>query len=331
MKCPRIGLIGYYGYGNYGDELFQVVFRKVFHDCDLVTLQDNRTRPFYNSNIKEKIASVDCLLIGGGDLVIGNYWTDQYFEEAFLAKPIFIHGVGVPTWSREDPKIVERLAKFFRHPSVRHINVRDQESREWIEKKLSPSVAITVTSDIVCALDIPNPSKRQGPPVFGLITRKQMPGEIHWKNIASLCDKARALGYEIKNIILGTGADRADDLAGLAEFPYPHMRTVQSDDLAELTREIGSCDSIASMKFHGCVVSALYGIPAITTITTDKFRNFCQGIERPDLIAHHTHANLADHLAPFMARIPKLTRDHLRRNSTDGLAQLRRSMLDEFA
>ncbi|MBN9539401.1 MAG: hypothetical protein BGN99_20965 [Alphaproteobacteria bacterium 65-37] len=331
MKRPRIGLIGYYGYGNYGDELFHVVFRKIFHDCDLVTMQDNQTRPYYNKDLKEKIASMDCLLIGGGDLVIGSYWTDQYFEDPFLAKPIYIHGVGVPTWSREDPKIVERLAKFFRHKSVRHINVRDQESRAWIEEKLAPSVPVTVTSDMVCALDIPNPPKRQGPPVFGLITRKQMPGEIHWKNVTALCDKARSLGYEVKNIILGTGGDRTDDLVGLAEFPYPHMRTVQSENLVELTREIGSCDVIASMKFHGCVVSTLYGIPAITTITTDKFRNFFQAIERPELIAHHTHTNLADRLAPFMARIPRLTRDHLRRSAIGGLAELRRAMLDEFA
>jgi polysaccharide pyruvyl transferase WcaK-like protein len=158
-----------------------------------------------------------------------------------------------------------------------------------------------------------------------------MPGEIHWKNVTALCDKARSLGYEVKNIILGTGGDRTDDLVGLAEFPYPHMRTVQSENLVELTREIGSCDVIASMKFHGCVVSTLYGIPAITTITTDKFRNFFQAIERPELIAHHTHTNLADRLAPFMARIPRLTRDHLRRSAIGGLAELRRAMLDEFA
>ena len=53
MKRPRIGLIGYYGYGNYGDELFHVVFRKIFHDCDLVTMQDNQTRPYYNKDLKE--------------------------------------------------------------------------------------------------------------------------------------------------------------------------------------------------------------------------------------------------------------------------------------
>src|SRR4029450_8294821 len=104
----------------------------------------------------------------------------------------------------------------------------------WIEQKLDPAVPVEVSADIVCALDLPAPPERQGAPVFGLVTRKQMPGEIHWKNVRNLCNRARGLGYEIKNIILGTGADRQADIVGLAEFPYENMRTVQSEDLWEL-------------------------------------------------------------------------------------------------
>lgn len=330
MKRARIGLVGYYGYGNYGDELFRIVFEKIFHDCELVTLQANLTRPYYDDAIASKIASVDCILIGGGDLVIANYWTDQYFEDVFLTKPVYMHGIGVPTWSGEDDAIVKRLAAFFQHPAVRHINVRDRESRRWIEQKLAPLVPVEVSEDIVCALDLPRPPKRRGGPVFGLVTRRQLPGEIHWQNVVKLCDRARALGYEIKNIILGTGADRAADVAGLAEFQYDQMRTVESEDLLELTQEVGACDVVASMKFHGCVVSMMYGVPAITMITTDKFRNLYNSIERPDLIGHHSHGNLPDRLGTFMARIPKLTRQHLRAGAIAGLQQLRRRVLNEF-
>jgi polysaccharide pyruvyl transferase WcaK-like protein len=331
MKRARVGLVGYYGYGNYGDELFSLVFRKVFHDCELIPLQDNTVRPFYGENIEEKVDSVDCILIGGGDLIIGNYWSDQYFEEAFLAKPVYIHGVGVPTWSGEKPEVVERLAAFFQHPSVRHIGVRDRESAVWIEQKLKPVVPVQVSCDMICSLDLPKVSKPSGSRVFGLITRRQAPGEIQWHNVANLCNKAVELGYEIKTIVLGTGPERQSDLEGLSEeFPYEDMRIYESDDLWDLTREIGSCDVIASMKFHGCVVSMMYGIPAIGMITTDKFRNLFNYIERPDLIAHHTHEDLPDRLGHFMASIPHLTRSHLREQAVQGLVRLRHALLGEL-
>lgn len=329
MARKRIGMVGYYGYGNYGDELFMKVFKKVFYDCELVVMQDMQKRPFYHDGLEEKIASCDALIIGGGDLVIGNYWTDQYFEKPFLQKPIYIHGVGVPTWSGEKADVVERLASFFKHASIKHINVRDVESARWIKAKLEPAVPIEVTTDMVCALDLPAGIRHMDGKIFGLISRRQTPGEIKYANIRALCDKARALGYRVKNIVLGTGIDRADDLQGLAEFDYPDMDTVGSENLDDLTREIGGCDVIASMKFHGCVVSLMYGIPAITLITTDKFRNLYRAIERPELVGHHTHANLADRLTPFVPVIPRLTRQFLRRDAQEGLNRLRRKVMDE--
>lgn len=318
----KLGVVGYYHYGNYGDELFLDVFSKYLPDFEFIFFQDSLSRPYFRTPLEDKVAAVDAILIGGGDLVIPNYWTDQYFEPQFLAKPIYMHGIGVPTWGGEDAKIVARLKDFFAQPSVRHIHVRDDQTKSWIAGKLAPSVDIDVTPDIVCALDLPACDRPKGAPVFGLISRKQSPGSIQWQNIQALCMRARSYGYRLRHIVLATGAIGKEDREALTECPLNDIEIVATESISELTQAIGECTTVASMKFHGCVVATMYGIPAITLITTDKFRNFYKLIERDELVSHHRHETLADRLPRYPARIPTLTRDDLRHRAHDGLERL---------
>jgi polysaccharide pyruvyl transferase WcaK-like protein len=76
------------------------------------------------------------------------------------------------------------------------------------------------------------------------------------------------------------------------------------------------------MKFHGCVVAAMYGIPPIMLITTDKFRNFYRMIEREELAAHHRHEDLPDRLNKYMARVPWHSRHAVREKAEQGLRHL---------
>lgn len=319
----KIAMVGYYHYGNYGDELFLDVFRKYLPDYEFVFLQDLLKRPFYNGGpeaLQAKVDAVDAILIGGGDLVIPFYWTDQYFEAPFLTKPVFLHGIGVPTWGGENARVVERLRAFFQSDSIKHIHVRDEESKRWMEQKLSPRVEIVRSPDIVCALDLPDIKRPSDPPIFGIITRQQRAGEIQWQNIAALCEKAVSFGYRIRHIVAAAGVIGNDDLEALKEFPLKADEYFYSDDISEITRAIGECTVLASMKFHGLVVATMFGIPTIGLITTDKFVNFYKQIEREELIAHHRHADLPDRLQKYMPKIPYFTRYALREKAD---AQLR--------
>ncbi|TWT12608.1 polysaccharide pyruvyl transferase family protein [Reyranella sp. CPCC 100927] len=318
----KLGVVGYYHYGNYGDELFLDVFNQYLGDFEFVFFQDALHRPYFHTPLKDKVQQVDAILIGGGDLVEPSYWTDQYFEPEFLAKPVYIHGVGVPTWGGEKQAIVARLATFFQHPSVKHIHVRDEQTRQWMIAKLGPSCDVQVTPDIVCALDMPTVDRPAGEPVFGLISRKQKPGSIQWSNVHALCTRAKAYGYRLRHIVLATGVIGREDRDAVAEFPFPDMEVVLSESIADLTRAIGECSVLASMKFHGCVVATMFGTPAITLITTDKFRNFYKLIEREELIAHHRHETLPDRLPRYMAKIPDVTRAAIKAQARDGLRGL---------
>src|SRR6478735_1416205 len=165
MARRKIGLVGYFGYGNYGDELFIDVYRKYFHDCEICVLQDSLKSPIYSAKAYEQIETLDAIIIGGGDLLLPKYFATTYFDDAFLKKPIYMNGVGVPLWTGEDPAVVAKIARFVQHPSVKHINARDRESARWIAEKLNPSVPIEYSVDMVFSLDFPriarNPKKKR--------------------------------------------------------------------------------------------------------------------------------------------------------------------------
>lgn len=329
MARRKIGLVGYFGYGNYGDELFIDVYRKYFHDCEICVLQDSLKSPIYSAKAYEKIESLDAIIIGGGDLLLPKYFATSYFDDHFLKKPIYMNGVGVPLWTGEDPAVVAKIARFVQHPSVKHINARDRESVRWIVDKLKPAVPVEHSVDMVFSLDLPHVPRDPKKKRFGLIMRKLSPGQTRWDNVSALCDRARKFGYEIRNIVLGTGMIRDDDLVGLKEWDYPNATLVDPNDLGALTREIGACDVIASTKFHGCVIATAYGIPAITLTTTDKFNNLYRLIERQDLIGHFIHDDLVERLPKFPAPIPRTTRDALRGDASRAMMRLRRMVLDE--
>jgi exopolysaccharide biosynthesis predicted pyruvyltransferase EpsI len=233
-----------------------------------------------------------------------------------------MHGIGVPTWGGEKESIVKRMATFFQHDNVRHIHVRDAESKNWIERHLAPKVTVDLTPDIVCAMDLPPVIRPGSPPIFGFVSRKQHPGEIHWENCRRLLDAAKAQGYKLRHILLGTGPIGEEDREGAKEFDYDGMELVTTESIDDLTRALGECTVLASMKFHGVVVATMYGVPTIGLITTDKFRNFYKLIGREELVAHHTHKDLETRLKQPMEPISVATRQALRSETAAGLQRL---------
>ncbi len=325
----RIGLVGYYGYGNYGDELFKDVLYLNLPDMKTEVLDVPRLSndPDYLARFSKE---VDAVILGGGDLIIPTGWAPWYYSEHLLTKPLFIFGVGVPTWVGVDQKTVAKLRDFFQHPNVRFIGVRDVESRLWVEQHLKPAVTVNQFPDMVCALPLPDVLKPQGKKIFTLVTRHQRPGEINWTNVQALCRRATDYGYHVRNLVLGTGSTAADDLKTLEnEDPGIEWELVQRDNNLALTIALGESTVVASMKFHGCVAATMFGIPSIGLSTTDKFTNLFRIIERLDLQSHHTHGDLADRLPRFIVPVPGAVTARLRSGAERGMQCLRNSIRQE--
>jgi polysaccharide pyruvyl transferase WcaK-like protein len=266
------------------------------------------------------------MLIGGGDIVIPWSQGTRYWDRAYLRRPTFIAGVGVPTWGGSQFERLEGLQRFFQHPSVRYVGVRDTASAAFIRERLQPRVPVIETPDLVCALDLPPVERPSDPPIFGVAVRRRQ-GKDDLTAVRALAIQAQQLGYRVRRIVLATGRTRLRDEETTAELDLPDTELVSSDDLTVITRAIGECTAMASMKFHGFVVATMYGVPCFVLMPTAKNRYLVDTIGRRDLLSHYGDKALGERLAAGLAPIDPGVVDRLRHDAVASVNELRDAMV----
>ena len=296
-----IGIVGFFGHGNYGDELFLDVFRQFLGSkFDLKVIPDLERAPYFSRPVEEKVAEVDAIVMGGGDLIQRWNTDPRYFDPAYLRKPFYLAGVGVPIYQNsakheEKPHIINRLRRFLGDPNVRMIGMRDDFGADWIRKKLEPTAPISSEPDIVCSLDLPPATKPAGLPILGIVTRqRRVSTPDDYTRLEELAAHATRRGFRIRQIILGIGSVGERDLANAPALNVPDKEVIYSENLDELSRAIGECTVLASMKFHGTVVATMYGVPSIVLVPTNKNRQFMARIGRSELVASHDSDRLIE-------------------------------------
>lgn len=299
MTKKRIGLVGYYGFGNYGDEYFHEVLRDEFSDFELVLLHDflpNGDLDF--TEMSNRVETVDAILIGGGDLVIPYAWSSLYWRDEFLHKPVYIYGVGVPRWGGYNEEVVRKTRRFFTSPAVRSVVARDQESADWIRKYLMPTAPVSCKPDIVCAFQSRPVQKRPG--AIGLILRAQGSG-LTEQRIRWLADTVAATGHVPRLIVLGTDKTARDDLSSLATLAWGDGDIIMRDNLQKLTDELIGCEKVISMKFHGCVVAMAHDVPCLALSGANKFKNFYASLDKNDWITTLAADDFESKVKAFLA------------------------------
>jgi len=309
-RRPVLGIAGFFGHGNFGDELFLDVFSEYFGDhYDLVVLPDGLTRPYFTGGIKSRVAKVDAILIGGGDLLQPWAVDKRYWAKTYLTKPVYILGLGVPIrapWSEWDnPVAIEKHREYLNHPNIKYIGVRDDESRAWIDKHIQPRVPVNVDPDIVCALTLPPAAEKDDDtPTLGIVTRLRKADEQDdYTELEKHAHHVQANGWKVQHLVLGTGVVGERDIADAENLRIEGKEIVHSENLAELCSSLGSLTALASMKFHGSVVATMYGVPSIVLIPTSKNRSFMRRMGREDLLAKFDAPDLVDRFQPAPAPI----------------------------
>ena len=329
-KKIKVGLVGFFGWGNFGDELFVKVFEQWLGDkFDIKVMNDLTHKPYFSRPIEDVVDEVDAIVIGGGDLIIPWSMSDLYWRDEYLKKPVFIVGVGVPTWGQAKPHIIEKYKKFLTHDNVKFFNVRDKESAEWVRRNISSEVAVNHSADIVFALKM-SPKVNTEEKYFGIVTRDRKGTPDDLTQVKRLAEKAKSEGFKIKHIILGSGDVGKRDIERADDFDVEGKELVYSESLDELCQEISSCQMLASMKFHGTVVALNYGIPSIVLSATDKNRNLMRMIERRELLSSLNDETLPERVHSFVPVIPWTSIRMLRQRAEKTMVELK-SSIERFA
>lgn len=297
-----VGLAGFFGDGNYGDELFLEVFKQYLGpQFELRVIADLSNPPFFSRPVEEIVAELDAIVIGGGDILQPWNQDPRYFNHAFLAKPVFVVGVGVPQYSGANARperepIIRRHRRFMHHPNVRRIGVRDDQAAQWIRKWLEPPLEVLVAPDIVCSLDLPEAVRPEGAPILGLVTRLRSGIAVpdDYTQLKRLAHHATDEGWRIRHIVLGTGVVGVRDRENADTLEIEGKEIVYSEELDDLSRAIGECTVLASMKFHGTVVATMYGVPSIVLVPTNKNVNFMRRIGLDALVARFESPKLVE-------------------------------------
>lgn len=333
----KIGLVGYFGWGNFGDELFLEAHRQhLGNKYELVVANDLTRAPYFSRPVSELANEVDAFIIGGGDLLNPLRVSDLYWRKEFLEKPVFIFGLGVPNMPFRREAVINRYREFINHPNCKLIVARDVESYTWIRDFINPGEKLCWYPDPVCSLarpvgeDSTRPALSRDSKVLGVVMREHRSLSLNFEHLRRMIDTARKMDYEIRHLVLATKELGEADARRAVSLADEGEEVVRSEDLMQLCREISYCDALATIKFHGAVVATMYGIPAITMSSTPKNRNFMTMIERRDLLSSYTDPNLYKHLSHYPARINNKVRSWLYRQSNAGYSKLMDAIEEEI-
>lgn len=330
---PRIGITGSFGRGNYGDELYVKTYQYWMAPwADLFLLAGLPRQPYFSAFAEELVDVTDAVVLGGGDLLCPYrpQIDRDFINPHYLRRPLHVAGIGVERNRPDiDETVVERWKTFLTHDNIRSFSTRDPGSASWIEEHIRPSVEVKHHPDLVCALPLPQAKRPEGPPILGLVTRHiKHPKE--YVLVAKVADMLSQKGWRVRHIIGGVGGHGAKDHENAKHMEVPGKEVFYSENLDKISRALGECSLVLSMKLHTTIVSTMYGVPTISVNPVVKARAFMRAVGREDLAIASNDTALFDLVESDTLEPNPEAVSRLREQASNAMRQLSQRIWDDF-
>lgn len=321
----KVALIGYFNYGNFGDELFvkahQQYLSKFFN---LFIPMDMLGMPYFTKNISDVVNESDAFLIGGGDLINTKAVSELYWNLEYLKKPVFVFGIGVPNFKFSRENVRRHYENFLNHENCKLVVARDVESYEFIKNNYHiDDSKLFWFPDPVLSLSLPKRNvKTSKDKILGVVMREHRSLDYDMSELRKLIDTAKNMDYKVNHIVLANKFLYAGDYERAKKIALPDEEIIHSENLNDLIIAVSNCSLLATIKFHGMIIATRFGIPSIAMSTTSKNRNFLKMLERTEMSCAYNDKDLYKRISYFPASIHSKTVYGLVKNSKLGYEKL---------
>ena len=268
----NICVCGYYGFGNFGDELFLQTLSAQFPEDQVFP---------YSPQVD--VSRVDAVIIGGGDLITPYHFNNYYFPPALIGLPTWVYGVGIVDFYLEDTWPAEEVQKYRqRLQQTQGLYLRDEWSA-WIAEKYQFHPIVKVVPDIAYSYKEPHYPIRFSADreVIGIcvFSYDDFPLDTILKLLSDL--SRRQYHLVLIPVVHHTGNPFTDTTLCtrikekvLADNPSAAITIAEAMTDLNLTYQyIQSVDYLISFKLHPALVALRGGIPVLSLSKMGKVRS----------------------------------------------------------
>ena len=272
----KVVISGYYGAGNFGDELILSLLLEKLKDCKVTVLSHNPRKTFETYGVHsvhtfvyplvlKAIADCDVFISGGGSLLQNEtspkslWFYTSMIRLAKIAKKdvvIFAQGIG-PIKGPFSTWLTKNTLK-----KADYISVRDEKSLELMKKwKLKQAKLVC---DPVYSLEVSQP-ERTGK--IGIQLRKfhNLTDEL-FDNIVHQI-KTRYYAKEIELLSLQDSMDIGVSRIFINKLkdvdPNINVKLLYNLSQKEIIDHISKYDCFIGMRYHACLVAVKYGVKTL--------------------------------------------------------------------
>ncbi|WP_404350724.1 polysaccharide pyruvyl transferase family protein [Sutcliffiella horikoshii] len=280
----KIGIAGYYGQGNFGDELFLDTFKQVFHEHTVYPIVKHMD--YFSS---------DSVIVGGGDLIIPYSYNDSYFPKGLIKLPTWVYGVGIvdfyppETWPKEE---VEKYREVITH--AKGLYVRDSNSLRLAEY-LKLNANIKKVPDIAFSYKQPNYPIIKNPNKKTLGVCSFSYEEFPLNKIAKILSTLSPNEYTISLIAVVDVRNRFSDLNTCLKLKETILKLNPKADIViknyqylDVTySHIQNLDYLVSFKLHPSLVGIRNNVPTFCLSKLSKVRSLLQAFDLEDFFCDY--------------------------------------------